>query len=207
MKEEKFQELMADARVTYNRAPDLPPFDEMWDAIDQARHEEVAPAARRRPLWSNPWLRSAAVLVLGIGLGRISASVGVARDVAQQEANSAVASANSVPDPYKNVTDEYLGEAAALLIALPDELNARRVDSGYLSRADQLLAQTRLLLDSPAASDPSLRGLFEDLELVLVQIVRLQAGDQMKIDLLNQSLQENHVIPRLRDAVVDHIAD
>src|SRR5687768_3595472 len=207
MKDERFDELMADARHTYNRVPDLPPFDEMWDAIERARVEEVRPIATRRPLWTNPWLRTAAVLVLGIGLGRISAEVGVQQQAAQEAAPRAFAANTDAGDQYDNVTDEYLGEAAALLIALPNELTARRLDGKYMSRADELLSQTRLLLDSPAGTDPALRALFEDLELVLVQVVRLQAGDQMKIDMLNQALQESHVIPRLRDAVVDHIAD
>ena len=207
MRDERFDELMADARHTYNRAPDLPPFEEMWEEIDRARHGEVV-AAKPRTFWANPWLRTAAVLILGIGLGRISASVGVG-PIAQESADSSVAAVNtsSVPSQYDAATDEYLGEAAALLIALPGELSARKVDSGYMSRADELLSQTRLLLDSPAAADPQMRALFEDLELVLVQVVRLQAGDTTKIDLLNQALQDSHVIPRLRDAVVDHIAD
>ena len=70
------------------------------------------------------------------------------------------------------------------------------------------MLQTRLLLDSPATSDPALRMLFEDLEIVLAQVVRLQADrDPTRIDMLNQALEQRDVIPRLRSAVVDRIAD
>jgi hypothetical protein len=113
-----------------------------------------------------------------------------------------------VPRPDQIATSEYLGETAALLSALPSELRATRSDPAYLSRADALLLQTRLLLDSPAASDPALRSLFDDLEVVLAQVVRLHTNrDQTRIDLLNDALQQRDVLPRLRDAVAENAAD
>ena len=116
--------------------------------------------------------------------------------------------AADLPGADHEATTEYLGRIETLLAGLPDELRARRADPAYLSRADALLLRTRLLLDSPAAADPALRSLFDDLEIVLAQVVRLSADrDPMRVDLLTQSLEQRDVLLRLRDAVADHAAD
>jgi hypothetical protein len=109
---------------------------------------------------------------------------------------------------YPAVTDRYLVQTAGLLLSLPGELRDDRADATFVARADDLLLQTRLLLDSPAAGDPALRTLFEDLEFVLAQVVRLQAQhDPTRVDLLNEALEQRDLIPRLRSAVVNHISD
>jgi hypothetical protein len=211
---EKFDALMRDAAETYNRPPDQPPLDEMWSAIERLRHNRSprladAAAAPGRPARSasQSWLRLAAALVLGLALGRVSANDTFLPSNGGIRAAETRAIAE-VPQPYQAVTGRYLGETAALLIGLPAELESKPADSTSLRRADDLLLQTRRLLESPAAADPSLRTLFEDLEVVLVQVVRLQADrDPTKIELLNQALEQSDVIPRLRSAVVDHIAD
>ena len=217
MNDEKFDDLMRDAAQHYNRPPDVPPLDVMWENIERELRrgrstdgiDTLTFPVQRKPFLSHPWVRMAAMLVLGVGVGRYS----VMRAAAPEEV-AATASApepeapTSVPSEYQLVTDHYLGETAALLIALPAELNARRADSNFLTRADDLLLQTRRLLDSPAAADPGLHTLFEDLELVLAQVVRLQGErDQTRIELLRQALEQRDVIPRLRNAVADHIAD
>ena len=80
----------------------------------------------------------------------------------------------TAPMPYEVETSKYLGQTAALLIALPSEVRAGRADEQFVNRAGDLLSRTRLLIDSPAANDPRMRDLLEDLELVLAQVVRLQ---------------------------------
>jgi hypothetical protein len=50
--------------------------------------------------------------------------------------------------------------------------------------------------------------LFEDLELVLAQIVRLQSQQSREeLELIRQALEQRDVLPRLRDAVADISAD
>jgi hypothetical protein len=94
------------------------------------------------------------------------------------------------------------------LISLPGELPARRADSTFVAGARDLLLQTRLLLDSPAITDVALRTLLEDLEVVLIQLVRLQEDpDQLKLELFHESLENSDVIPRLRNAVAEYITD
>jgi hypothetical protein len=216
MSDEKFDDLMRDAAQHYNRPPDVPPLDVMWENIErELRHGRTSEAidtlsfpVQRKSFLNHPWVRMAAMLAIGVGVGRFS--VVLAGNPAADATASAPAqpAETQVPTEYQLVTDHYLGETAALLIALPAELNSRRADTNFLARADDLLLQTRRLLDSPAAADPGLHTLFEDLELVLAQVVRLQGDrDQMRIELLRQALEQRDVIPRLRNAVADHIAD
>jgi hypothetical protein len=223
MNEERFDQLMRAATPDYNRPPAVAPLDEMWAAIEQARRNEARVAEdsqhgrpfliepRKRPLWARPWLRMVAVLVVGLALGRFSASISGTANSAIPPAGSTqpfVAVAGDAQGQYPSVTVSYLGETVALLVALPGELRNQRTDPTFVTRADDLLLQTRLLLDSPVATEPTLRALFEDLEVVLAQVVRLQADrDPTRIELLNQALEQGEVIPRLRNAVVHHIAD
>jgi hypothetical protein len=217
MTDEKFEDLMRDAAHHYNRPPDVPPVDVMWEEIERrlARSKEEAesvsfPVQRKPSFLNSPWVRMAAMLVVGVGIGRFSVvratrePASASAPVVQQVAQTSTA----VPGEYELVTDHYLGQTAALLSALPGELNAKRPDAAFIARADDLLMQTRRLLDSPAAADPGLHTLFEDLEVVLAQVVRLQGDrDPTRIELLHQALEQRDVIPRLRNAVADHIAD
>jgi hypothetical protein len=67
--------------------------------------------------------------------------------------------------------------------------------------ARDLLSNTRLLLDSPAAVDPERRRLLEDLELVLVQIVQLAPANTADRAMIDRALEHDHVMTRLRTAV------
>jgi hypothetical protein len=137
----------------------------------------------------------------------VSVRAGAPADVvATAETRPSTAADRSEVD--RVATTEYLGRTEALLAQLPAELEARRADPAYQTQADALLLQTRLLMDSPAATDPTLRSLFDDLELVLAQVVRLKADrDRTRVELLQQSLEQRDVLPRLRDAVADNAAD
>jgi hypothetical protein len=231
-----FDELMADAKLTYNAPPaarDMP-LGEMWRDIEreawsaQVLSPRQLSTVRRRTLPA--WLGIAAALLAGIGIGRMSSSLGGTppfgsalstrgEDVVQPESTGR---RQSVPlgrtpatagaaQPVDAATSRYLGQAAALLIALPTETNAPRPDETFIRRADDLLLTTRLLLDSPAASEQGLRPLLEDLELVLVQVVQLERGRaptrRTELELIQQALDQRDVLPRLRSAVSEHASD
>jgi uncharacterized membrane-anchored protein YhcB (DUF1043 family) len=219
MTDERFEELMRDAARNYNRPAAEMPLDAMWAAIESQRQKDQRAAddrldlrpflsqPRKRPFLERTWVRMAAMLVLGLGVGRLTARLGQS-SAAPAATETTHAETPAALRPYQSVTVHYLGETAALLVALPTELREQQTDAAFLTRADELLLRTRLLLDSPAATDPSLRALFEDLEVILAQVVRLQSDrDPTRIDLLQQSLEQRDVMPRLRNAVVDHIAD
>jgi hypothetical protein len=104
---------------------------------------------------------------------------------------------------YQITTIQHLSEAEALLTSFRSRPTAdRQMDAQLGAWARQLLSNTRLLLDSPVANDPQRRPLLEDLELVLVQIVQLSPGSTPQDrDLIEKSLQQDHVITRLRTAI------
>ena len=213
MKEDRFEALMRDAARTYRKPPE-PDLDGMWSEIERESWGVVATPkpARIEARWfgtrASGWL-AAATLVIGIGLGR--ASTMMKHDAApakQQEVSMApIRSDTSFDAPYNVETSQYLGQTAALLIALPSETRSGHPDDKFVGRAAELLTRTRLLLDSPAANDTQMRALLEDLELVLAQVVRLQNGqnaqDRTELDLINRALEQRDVIPRLRTAVAD----
>jgi hypothetical protein len=222
MTDERFDKLMRDAAETFRRPPEAP-IDEMWaeiearsgfgNAASPSSITSVTPlAARRRGFRIPTWVGIAATLVIGIGIGRGSTAIG--HDVVQtapQTVASVQPTSSAVPRdepsldrPYEVETSQYLGQTAALLTSLPSEVRAGHSDQQFASRATDLLARTRLLMDSPAASDPAMRDLLEDLELVLAQVVRLRTNaNRTDLDIINRALEQRDVIPRLRTAVAD----
>lgn len=211
-------DLLQDAARTYNAPPDEhdTPLDVMWSDID----DQVF-GKGRRSAHHMYWLGMAATLVIGVGIGRFgfgghrlptgsAANRPVSLAVASVD-TPRVHSSGSSTLPLDPVTARYLGQATALLIALPSEASSQRPDRPFIRRANDLLLTTRLLLDSQAAQDPSFRNLLEDLELVLVQVVQLDEDRahtrQTELDLIQQALDQHDVIPRLRTAASEHAAD
>jgi hypothetical protein len=195
MNDEQFERLMKDAAETYNR-PSAAPMDQMWMSIEAEAFGTKRHATSIGRLVANPWLRMAAVLVIGIAIGR-----GMQRPA---PVPVPTASSTEIADSYQLTTDRYLGQTVALLVQLPRQLQSGHTDSAFITRANQSLTTLRLLMDSPAASNPRLRALFEDLELVLVQVVQMpRGGSATEAKLIQQAMQQRDVMPRLRDAVAE----
>jgi hypothetical protein len=105
---------------------------------------------------------------------------------------------------YQLTAMQNLSEAEALLTSFRSRSSAdQQMDAQLGTWARQLLTNTRLLLDSPVGDDPQRRPLLQDLELVLVQIVQqLSPGSTPQDrDLIEKTLQQNHVMTRLRTAI------
>ena len=208
MMDDRFDELMRDAAHTY-RKPAEPDFEAMWNVVAKESFGVASPtqSGLRRSLNLPRVIGMAATLLLGIGIGRATVTLKSASPTsASTVATSTVARSDSIPEPapYSTETSQYLGQTAALLIALPSEVKAGRANEQFLSRAGELLTRTRLLLDSPAANDPSMRNLLEDLELVLAQVVHLENNQsRTELDLISRALEQRDVIPRLRTAAAD----
>ena len=210
MDDNELDEVLHDFPRTFNTPP-APPLDEMWGVIEDAHFNSPASVSRPSGITSRlPWLAAAATLVIGVGIGRY-APFAKKPDTGATPA-SAVASTQGLPpgtdtsavaDAYRDQTSRYLGQAAALLISLPVEHASVKTDASFAGKAADLLVTTRLLIDSPAAQDPKLRALLEDLELVLVQIARLR-GERAKgdLDLIHQAVEQGDVLSRLNSAVV-----
>jgi hypothetical protein len=193
MTDDRLDALLADLRQHWRRPAELPG-DALWERIEAAHFDA---RAARRPAHTVTWrtlgVGLAATLVLGVGIGRWSVRP------APTPAAPAFAAQERAPGPISLATTEYLGETAALLTALPrDARESEAGDARFAVQARELLSTTRLLLDSRAAEDPRLRGLLEDLELVLAQIARLPArrgGEELQ--LIREALEQRDVVPRL----------
>jgi len=202
MDDQRFDDLMRDAAPSF-REPPPPPLEAMWAGIER-QHFGV-------PTRQNPWQRRygpiigmAATLLLGIGIGRVTSTN------ALPPAGGAIVSIAPAPGadtfddvtgPYRAVTSRYLGQAVALLVSLPTS-GDYKADRKLVEHAGELLSTTRLLLDSPAADDPELKVLLDDLELVLAQVVRLSARrHDQELEMITDALEERDVLPRLQNAV------
>jgi hypothetical protein len=68
--------------------------------------------------------------------------------------------------------------------------------------ARELLVSNRLLMDSPAADDPKVSRLLDDIELVLAQIAQLPAeGKQADAQIITDGLEAGGVLTRIRTEV------
>jgi len=220
--DDRLPESLRAAARSYNDPPELERSDaeSMWSAIESEAFskrfrtptaEAFLPSAESRA--PRTWYAArnlvplAAVLLLGVAIGRFGFPQ-------RPEPATTVAvgvpgvDSVAVPEAYQSTTSRYLGQTAALLVALPADAQSDRADQMYMNRAHDLLLTTRLLLDSPAAADPRFRALLEDLELVLAQVVRLQSEQRRdELDLIRQALEQRDVLLRLRTAVADISAD
>jgi hypothetical protein len=201
MSDDRLDERIHETAREYNPPPETPR-EEMWARIAEARRARAAaPAAPRQetrvlPLRRRQWAglaaAAAAILAVGVGIGR--------RTVVPEAPIAAVQSTNAAA--YRLATQEHLGQSEAFLTlfrASFADLGDYRLAS---ASARQLLGTNRLLLDSPAAVDPRTRLLLEDLELVLAEIAQLSPSSRSEdLDLIRDGIEQGDVMPRLRTAV------
>ncbi len=210
MQDDPLEQPLRDAAGAYHTPPDLDAAgrESMWHAIEAAHFD--APARRTNRGRLPTWIGLAAAVVIGIGLGRFTPLDRLLHPAAPPPSTVVAAAPAALPMPpaLEPTTSRYFGQTAALLLAFPSEVRGGRADQQFIGRASNLLLTTRLLLDSPAARDPKRRRLFDDLEVVLAQIVRLQAEpNTTDLDLINQALEQRDVMPRLRMAAADLSTD
>ena len=196
MTEERLNELLDDARRTWPLPPE-PDYEAMWARIDREAFAGVRNTTRT-PSWRVFSIGLAAALMMGIGLGRFSMKDVPAPTVAAVATDTATPASRA----YDKAASELLGRTVVLLTSLPAEARSAGAGEGFSNQATELLTSTRLLLDSPAASDARFKDLLEDLELVLAQIAMLHSGrSRQELDLITDALEERDVVPRIRSAV------
>ncbi|HEX4601961.1 MAG TPA: hypothetical protein VH116_11260 [Gemmatimonadales bacterium] len=193
MMEDEFERRLTDAARDYHRPP-ATPREEIWRRIAAAR---VARRQRARAL--GPRLRwgvgIAALLALGIGIGRWTATP-------SGPSPRLAAGAPATMLAYQVAAVEHLSRTETLLTGFRADTRAGEPAVQFAAQARELLGTTRLMLDSPAADDPRLKGLLEDLELVLAQIAQLPAsGAREDVQLINEGLDQRSVLLRLRTAI------
>jgi len=202
---------LAEAARGFNEPPETPR-ERMWDRIAAARQEqhEAVPAPAPAPWWARRqvlWPAAvAAALVIGLGLGRLgrqdlSTPTPLGGETTLAEA---VTERSPRPDPYQLAAQPVLARTETLLMQVKSGVDESGGES-FSQRAVGLLSQTRLLLNSPAADDPALRQLLEDLEIALARTVRVTAGphpvaqNDAERQTLEDGLVRKAILPRLRE--------
>jgi hypothetical protein len=197
MDEEELDSAWREAARAYHEPP-ATPRDQMWQAI---QHREPRPASRSAQVRLRPWLplAAAAVLALGIGIGRLSNhSEGSVTEIPAVQKQAARLN----PTAYRLAAVEHLGQSEEFLTLFRTSVSLGTNERLASATARQLLVTDRLLLDSPAASDPKLRVLLEDLELVLAEIAQLAPEPRSQdVELIRRGIERGGVLSRLRTAV------
>lgn len=109
-------------------------------------------------------------------------------------------------DLYRVATVQMLAQAEVLLTTYREDEN-RSADAATMQRvgvwAKDVLSSTRLLIDSPVGSDARMRPLLDDLELALVQLVRLSGAPLTNVEraAIDRTLRERDLLPRIRTVV------
>lgn len=127
---------------------------------------------------------------------------------AAAEAERAANDRNAAPDAFDVVAARHLSRSEVFLTLFRDALRGDE-PAAELSPATarQLLVRNRLLLDSPAAREPRMRRLLEDLELVLAQIAQLPDENQSEdSELITDGMEAGDVLTRLRSATSTGVA-
>lgn len=197
MSEEQFEQFVRQAAKEY-RVPPPTPKEEIWRQIQARRAQQATPlvvdlASRRRfPRWVGGLMAAAALLAIGVAVGRWS------------RLNQPTATLSATPDSARSermvrfVAVNTFSQVEALLT----DYEADRITDDFRASAKDLLSQTRLLLGSRALTDPRLKQLLEDLELMLVQVARLnRSGQGNERGYIDEGMAERAIRPRLRSAI------
>ncbi|MFI5232545.1 MAG: hypothetical protein ACHQSE_08525 [Gemmatimonadales bacterium] len=217
--DEKFEEFLQREARSYNAPPQLAGRDELFASIMAARRNGDGRWKMEDGKWRPrmAWVGMAAMLVLGVAIGKfalgthdIPATVaplaatnpaGAPAAGGNTDAPAGAARAGNVS--YNRAATAELSRAEALLTAYGTSSANTGVDKHLSAWARDILTNTRLLLDSPAADDPARRRLLQDLELVLVQMVQRspQAGVSDERAQIDRSMERTQVLTRLRSAL------
>ncbi|MFH1844597.1 MAG: hypothetical protein ABIF77_15460 [bacterium] len=108
------------------------------------------------------------------------------------------------PQIYRYAAAPVFSRAELLLTRFRAGEESPSNGDGFSHQASGLLAETRLLLDSPAADDRQFRRLLIDLELVLAQIGQLTTTRPTEDrEWIADGLQQRSLLPRLRAQMPD----
>ncbi|MCP4547545.1 MAG: hypothetical protein GY835_13890 [bacterium] len=197
MSEERFEELLKEAARQYNEPPKVAK-DEMWHRIARERRRDHA--EQSTSIIRSPWLlrivAAAAVLLFGIGIGRMTLRQDAEQEVAEIKQDLRRENAQMLYDlaaaPYLTRAETLLTQYSASSCDGEDRLEI----GGW---AGSLLTETRLLLDSPAGKESDLGFLLQDLELVLMQIRQSSSkGNDEECQLVRESMKDSSILTRLR---------
>ena len=193
MTEERFEEFLNRTLADLEPVP-AAPRDAMWAQIDQARRfSRRTQRTSRGRTWASWAVGLAAMLALGIGIGRMTTR--------QQNATTPMVAQMTDATPnrtYQVAVAQHLSRSEALLTSFRTQPKDVPVDPEIAIFARDLLTSTQLLLDSPAGEDPKVAALLGDLELILAQIARLSVPSAEEREIIQEGMNQTAVLPRLR---------
>lgn len=201
MNDEQFDKELRETSQWYNRPPEVPR-ERMWARIQATR-------AERRPFWKRFTLRwwpamagVAAALLVGFSIGHWWP----AQEQVAPSHEAGVALVQPAPeirtDIYRYAAVPYLERADALLTLVQSQEPGQPAPAPEKRWAEELLAETRLFIDSPACRDEELCVLLRDLEFVLVRIVRqTEAVPVGEKDWIRENIAGRSLVTRLRHQV------
>jgi hypothetical protein len=207
---EPTEEAMIDrVRSIYN-VPGETPRAAMWDrisaSIDDGQVVDIAVARTAGDTgvsgrWAGWAVAAAALLILGVGIGRMTVPAGV--DVAVEPGSRQVGSAS-----LALAAQEHLGRTESLLTMVRADARNGTVDPATAGWAKELLSETRMLMDVPSGDDAAIQDLLLDLELILIQIAWVGETGSMdeerartELGLTLRSLEEGEFLPRIQAAM------
>lgn len=102
---------------------------------------------------------------------------------------------------YRLIVLRHLAGSEALITSFRSSARRGEADAQMAEWSKELLGTTRLLETSPAADDPVMKRLLEDLDLVIAQIAQYSARgtyNPEELDLIEQSITRRGVMTKLR---------
>jgi hypothetical protein len=201
--DEKMDATIRQLAESYNRPPETPRAA-LWERIAAERVQRRGrPRVMARVRWVAWVVGLAATLVIGVVIGRVTVGSGSPAAGPVAAAAPEAAAGGQLPAAYRVAVGDHLSRVETFLSVFAADAGgpvAARGDFEQPTR--QLLQQTRLLRDSPAGNDVALRGLLDDIELVLMQIaVYGERGDAQDLGFIEQGIKDRSVLLRLRSAL------
>jgi hypothetical protein len=210
------EEILRAMKDVYHPPPEVPS-EAIWAEIAAALPKRSGSAqviplrsgrrslAEPRRVWPGRWATlataAAALVVMGVGIGRLSVGPTTIPAEVGETASAPAAGA------FWAAAVGHLSRTESLLTMVISDARMGRVDAEVSEWGRDLLLQTRLLIDSPASDNPLLRELLEDLELILIQVARLAPGliDEEaqvgELGLITEGLNDNDMLLRIRSVL------
>ena len=195
MTDERFEEFLRNALDDLDPVP-APPREAMWAKIDEARRFSRRAEQKSRRVWLGWGIGLAAMLALGVGLGRMT----VRQQLPAVAPTQVAAGGGVTPNPttYQVAVAQHLNRAEVLLTSFRSQSETASLDPNLVQLAGDLLTSTQLLLDSPAGDDPRMAALLGDLELILAQIAGMTKPSAEEREIIQDGMNNTAVLPRLR---------
>jgi hypothetical protein len=166
----------------------------------------VALPASRWSRWSRQAAGLAAVLAIGVAIGRVTLPSAPAGKPAGVDTSTLALgetltdSQTRRDDPAHVAMQEHLARTVSLLTSVGDG-GASNAANTLSPLAKELLTTTRLLLDQPQLRDERTRRLLQDLELVLVQVIQARGSAPETQRAPQETMQETDLLTRVRAVV------